>query len=70
VRTGLAHPATALAGISRAVAGIVLLALGAVLVFPVATGSRTYLILETWTVLTGLLVEQLIGPDLRAQRRP
>jgi hypothetical protein len=65
---GLFRPVTALSGIARGAGGLFLLAAGALLLFPLALGSRTYLILETWTLLTGLLVEQLIGPDLRAPR--
>ena len=30
-------------------------------------GTKTFTVLETWTVLTGLFVEQLIGADLRSR---
>ena len=65
IGSGIVKPASAASGIARGLGGVFLLAAGAVLLLPLAIGSRTYLILETWTVLTGLLVEQLIGPDFR-----
>ncbi len=67
--SGFSRPAVAGEGIVRALAGVLLLAAAAVALEAVSIGSRTYLILETWTVLTGLLVEQLIGPDVRAWRQ-
>jgi hypothetical protein len=67
---GARRPAIAASGIARAIAGLLLLAAGAILLLPLALGSRTYLVLETWTVLTGLLVEQIIGPDVRRSREP
>jgi hypothetical protein len=66
--TGLTRPGTAVAGFARVLGGVLLLATGAVLLLPLAIGSRTYLILETWAVLTGLLVEQVLGTDLRTRR--
>lgn len=54
-------PAVALRGVARFVAGILLLLAGAVLLLPLAIGSRTFTVLETWTVLTALLVDQLVG---------
>ena len=69
IGTGVRRPGSAAAGITRAIAGILLLAAGAVVLLPLVLGSRTYLILETWAVLTGLLVEQLVGNDLRSRRR-
>ena len=65
---GLSQRASAFSGISRVIAGLLLLAAGALVLSPLAIGSRTYLILETWAVLIGLLVEQIVGPDLRTRR--
>jgi hypothetical protein len=65
---GISRPASALSGVARGAGGLFLLAAGATLLLPLALASRTYLILETWTLLTGLLVEQMIGPDLQAPR--
>jgi hypothetical protein len=58
---GMSRPAVALRGLARFTAGLFLLAAGAVLLLPLAIQTRTFTILETWTVLTGLLVEQLVG---------
>jgi hypothetical protein len=68
VRAGLSQRATALAGISRGLGGLMLLAAGALILFPLAVGNRTYIVLETWAVLTGLLVELVIGSELRTRR--
>lgn len=65
---GISRPARAISAVARGAGGLFLLAAGALLLLPLALASRTYLILETWTMLTGLLVEQLIGPDLRRRR--
>jgi hypothetical protein len=64
---GLSRPATALRAVIRFATGIVLLAAGAALILPLTIQIRTFTVLETWTVLTGLLVEQLVGGTLRAR---
>jgi hypothetical protein len=38
-----------------------LLVAGAVLLLPLTIQTRTFTILETWTAVTGLLVEQLLA---------
>jgi len=38
-----------------------------VLLLPLAIQTRTFTILETWTAVTGLLVEQLLGWDKKPQ---
>ena len=55
----------ALRAVGRFAGGLFLLAAGGVLLLPLALQVRTFTVLETWTVLTGLLVEQLIGTDFR-----
>jgi hypothetical protein len=69
VAGGLSRPAVALRAIARFFTGLLLLAAGAALVLPLTIQVRTFTVLETWTVLTGLLVEQLIGADLRTRGR-
>lgn len=64
---GISRPSTALRAVARTAGGLALLALGAALVLPLSIAVRTFTVLETWTVLTGLLVEQLIGNDLRSR---
>jgi hypothetical protein len=66
--SGLTRPAVAANGAARFAGGLFLLAAGAVLLFPLTLETRTFAVLETWTVLTGLLVEQLIGSDRRTRR--
>ena len=58
---GLRRPLVLLRGLLRFATGVLLLAAGAILLLPLAFGTRTFTVLETWTVLTGLLVEQLLG---------
>jgi hypothetical protein len=65
---GAKKPAVAVRGLARFTGGLLLLLAGAILVLPLAIQVRTFTVLEIWTVLTGLLVEQLIGWDPRARR--
>jgi hypothetical protein len=58
---GVRRPLVLLRGLLRFATGVLLLAAGAVLLVPLSIGTRTFTVLETWTVLTGLLVEQLLG---------
>jgi hypothetical protein len=55
--------------VARFAAGLFLLLAGGVLLLPLALQTRTFTVLETWTVLTGLLVEQLIGGGFRSRER-
>jgi hypothetical protein len=68
VAGGVSRPAVALRAVLRFLTGLLLLAAGAVLVLPLTLQVRTFTVLETLTVLTGLLVEQLVGADLRRRR--
>jgi hypothetical protein len=66
---GLSRPMNALRGLARFAIGLVLLVAAAALLLPTAIQVRTFAVLETWTLLAGLLVEALIGADLRARGR-
>jgi hypothetical protein len=66
---GLRRPGSAASGITRAIGGLLLLAAGAVVLLPLVLSSHTYIVLETWAVLTGLLVEQVIGTSFRSGER-
>jgi hypothetical protein len=68
VAAGISRPAIAARAAARIIIGLLLLAAGAALLLPLTIQVRTFTVLETWTVLTGLFVEQLIGADLRARR--
>ncbi len=75
VAGGLRSPAVALRGALQFAVGLLLLVAGISLLVPVAVDGHTLLVLETWTVVTGLLVEQLLGADFyaaidRLARRP
>jgi hypothetical protein len=65
VATSVRRPLILLRGLLRFAAGVLLIAAGALLLLPLAIGTRTFTVLETWTVLTALLVEQLFGPGAR-----
>ena len=65
VGAGLSRPAVIVRSVVRFTAGVLLLAAGAALVLPLTIQVRTFAALETLTVLTGLLVEQLVGADFR-----
>jgi hypothetical protein len=62
---GFFRPGVAARAILRFVTGLLFLAAGAALVLPLTLQIRTFTVLETLTVLSGLLVEQLIGADVR-----
>ena len=67
VAAGAGRPAVALRGLARFTGGLLLLLTGAVLLVPLSIQVRTFTVLETWTVLTALLVEGLIGAGARAR---
>jgi hypothetical protein len=67
--TGLRGPAVALRGLARFIAGSLLLACGALVLVPISIETHTFLVLETWTLVTGLLVEALIGGSRAARER-
>ncbi|GAC1420850.1 MAG: hypothetical protein NVSMB5_13620 [Candidatus Velthaea sp.] len=47
--------------------GFAALAAAAAVTAPLIARSRDLTILEIWTLVAGLLVEQLVGPDIRAR---
>jgi hypothetical protein len=53
------------AGALRFVFGLALLLLAALVARPVMPTARAFTVLETAMLVAGLLVEQLVGPDLR-----
>jgi hypothetical protein len=56
------------AGTARFVGGAVLLLLAGFVAGPAMLQRRTFTVLETGMLVTALLLEQLIGPDLRGRR--
>jgi hypothetical protein len=59
--TGLRSPAVLLRGLARFVTGLLLLAAAAVVLYRVALETHTFVVLETWTLVTALLVEALVA---------
>lgn len=57
-------------GILRFVTGFALLLLAALIARPAIPSARAYTLLETGMLAVALLVEGLIGPDLRRRTRP
>lgn len=64
------HWPTLVRGLTRFLTGALVLVAAASLILTLATNGRTFLVLETLTLLSGLLIEQLIGPELPRRRGP
>jgi hypothetical protein len=69
VRTGLRQKSVALRGCLRFVIGALALVAAAAVSAQVANRPVDGTIIECWALVTALVIEQLIGPDLRARRR-
>ncbi|HZO92794.1 MAG TPA: hypothetical protein VFB22_03415 [Candidatus Baltobacteraceae bacterium] len=65
VAAGARIPRRLFAGAVRFVLGVALLLLAALVARPAMATARTFTVLETLMLAAGLLVEQLVGPDLR-----
>ncbi len=63
------RPGVLLRGALSFVIGLLLLIGSASLLLPLPLPHHALLVLITWTILTGLLVEQLVGTDLQARAR-
>jgi hypothetical protein len=72
VWAGLGSPAVVLRGIARFVVGAVLLYLAVVVAMPAIPTATAYTIIEAGMLVAALIVEQLVGDDLRGRvrRRP
>jgi NCAIR mutase (PurE)-related protein len=69
VRAGLREARARTLGVARFLTGALALVLAAFVSAPVASRSVDFTIVECWALVTALILEQLIGPDLRARRR-
>ncbi len=69
VRAGLRQPVTVLRGFVRLITGVLALVVAAVVSASVATRAFDFTVIECWALVTGLVLEQLVGPALRALRR-
>ena len=57
-------------GVLRFLIGLGLLVLAAVVARPAMPTMRAFTLIETGMIVAALLVEQLVGPDLRGRWRP
>ena len=64
---GLRRPATFVRGLVSFGVGLLLLIGSMSLLVPLTLPHNVFLIMITWTLLTGLLVEQVIGPEIYAR---
>jgi hypothetical protein len=69
VRAGLRERRSIVRGMLRLAAGALGVTAAVAVSAPVATRSVDITILECWAVVVALVVEQLVGPDLRSRRR-
>jgi len=69
VRAGLRERAMFVRSALRFAAGVAALVLAAVIVAALAERALDFTILECWTLATALLVEQLVGSDIRSAFR-
>jgi hypothetical protein len=66
---GVRSPRVFASGVARLLAGLALLVLGFFVARPGFATARAFLLIETGMVIAALIVENLIGPDLRRRTR-
>jgi hypothetical protein len=69
VRAGFRERSTVIRGLTRLAVGVIGLLAAATVSASVATRAADFTIIECWALVTALVIEQLVGPDLRARRR-
>jgi hypothetical protein len=69
IRAGLHDRRAVTRGSIRLAVGIVALLAAATVSAPVASRAADFTFIECWALVTALVLEQLLGPDLRARRR-
>ena len=69
VWSGLRRPSAFVSGVARVLAGLGLIVLAFVVARPGFTSSRSFMIIQTGMLIAALIVENLIGPDLRRRVR-
>ena len=67
---GVQSPQPFARGLIRLALGVALLFLAAVVARPAIPTLRAFMLIETGMLIAALLVENLIGPDLRHRLRP
>jgi hypothetical protein len=66
---GIRVPRSLARGLLRFVTGFALLLLAALIARPAIPTARAYTLIETGMLVVALLVEGLVGPDLRGRAR-
>jgi hypothetical protein len=69
ISAGARHPKVLLGGVARFLLGLGLLVLAGLIARPSTPTARSFTFLETWMLIAALLVEMLIGNDLRVRAR-
>ena len=69
LRTALRQRSNVSRGWIRFFSGALAVALAVSVSAPIAIDVRSVGIIDSWELVTALIVEQLIGPDLRAEQR-
>ncbi len=69
VRAGLREKSAAGRGLVRLVVGFAALVAAAAVSAPIASRPADFTIVECWALVIALVLEQLLGPDLRARLR-
>jgi hypothetical protein len=67
---GFRRPGTLLRGAISFAVGLLLLAGSVSILLPLLLPESALVALAIWTMLTGLLVNQIVGLDLRSSRTP
>jgi hypothetical protein len=67
---GVRSPTLLVRGLIRFALGVALLFLAATIARPAMPTLRTFMLIETGMLIAALLVENLVGPDLRRRLRP
>ncbi len=70
VAIGVRVPRVLARGVLRFLIGLGLLVLAAVVARPAMPTARAFTLIETGMIVAALLVEQLVGPDLRGRWQP
>jgi hypothetical protein len=70
VANGFRRPGVFLRGVVSFAVGLLLLVGSISVLLPLLLPGKVLAVLVTWSVLTGLLVEQIVGPELYARFLP
>jgi hypothetical protein len=69
VRAGLRERSSVVRGTARFALGAIAMVAAAAVSAQVTARRLDFTIIESWALVVALVIEQLVGPDLRAQRR-